>query len=189
MVKGGLKQKGGLPIIKGGLGTLDETMSHYRLLKIWPWNFQEIIWALLQFIVMLKFSSKPHRAVTVGLLNDTRWWFGGQTSSPKSVCMYFWQSLSFTPPPLWLWLGGNKSTPLPPLWLWLGGQTSNPKSVSIRVGSNFIFSNSGLGLCLCQLSDLIGCQKSKNGPKKVKIESATRAGTPYISQNLKYLKW
>ena len=74
-------------------------ISHYGLLKIWPWNFQEIIWALLQFIVMLKFSSKPHRAVTVGLLNDTRWWFGGQTSSPKSVCMYFGQSLSFTPPP------------------------------------------------------------------------------------------
>ena len=58
-----------------------------------------------------------------------------------------------------------------------------------RVGSNFIFSNSGLGLWLCQLSDLIGCQKSKNGPKKVKIDSPTRAGTPYISQNLKYLKW
>ena len=105
-------------------------ISHYGLLKIWPWNFQEIIWALLQFIVMLKFSSKPHRAVTVGLLNDTRWWFGGQTSSPKSVCMYFWQSLSFTPPPLAL-ARGKQTYSTAPLWLWLGGQTSNPKSVSM----------------------------------------------------------
>ena len=29
--KGGLQEKGGLPIIKGGLGTLDETMKWHKL--------------------------------------------------------------------------------------------------------------------------------------------------------------
>ena len=54
-----------------------------------------------------------------------------------------------------------------------------------RVGSNFIFPNSGLGQYLCQLRDLIGFPKRKNGPKKVKIESPTRAETPCMKQNLK----
>ena len=49
-------------------------------------------------------------------------------------------------------------------------------------GGNFIFSNLGLGLSLCQLRDLIGCPKSKNGPKKWKWNHQLQLGAPIYTK-------
>ena len=57
-----------------------------------------------------------------------------------------------------------------------------------RVASISLFSHASLVQYFNQLLGSIECQKNKNGLKKVKTHTPTRAESPSLNQNLKLLK-